>query len=138
MKKSYIFGIIVIAIAVMVIVSTAGDASTYVSFWEAYEMASKGNNNKIHVVGQLKKDPNGEVIGIEPSPDMLSFSFIMVDQNSFEQKVVYHEPMPVDFLRSEQVVVIGSYKNQTFVADKILMKCPSKYQEEEIKVGEVR
>ncbi|MEQ8807932.1 MAG: cytochrome c maturation protein CcmE, partial [Imperialibacter sp.] len=35
MKKSHIFGIIIIAVAVMVIVSTAGDASTYVSFGEA-------------------------------------------------------------------------------------------------------
>lgn len=127
-----------IAVAVMVIVSTAGDASTYVSFGEAYELASEGNNNKLHVVGQLKKDANGEVIGIETSPDMLAFSFLMVDQNNFEQKVIYNEPMPMDFLRSEQVVVVGAYKNQTFVADKILMKCPSKYQEEEIKVGQIR
>lgn len=138
MKKSYILGILVIAVAVMVIVSTAGDASTYVSFGEAYELASEGNNNKLHVVGQLKKDANGEVTGIETSPDMLAFSFLMVDQNNFEQKVIYNEPMPMDFLRSEQVVVVGAYKNQTFVADKILMKCPSKYQEEEIKVGQIR
>ncbi len=127
-----------IAVAVMVIVSTAGDASTYVTFGEAYEMASEGNSNKLHVVGQLKKDATGQVTGIETSPDMLAFSFIMVDQNNFEQKVIYNEPMPMDFLRSEQVVVVGAYKNQTFIADKILMKCPSKYQEEEIKVGQVR
>ena len=138
MKKSYILGILVIAVAVMVIVSTAGDASTYVSFGEAYEMASEGNDNKLHVVGQLKKDETGQVTGIETSPDMLAFSFIMVDQNNFEQKVIYNEPMPMDFLRSEQVVVVGAYKNQTFIADKILMKFPSKYQEEEIKVGEAR
>ena len=138
MKKSYILGILVIAVAVMVIVSTAGDASTYVSFGEAYELATEGSSGKLHVVGQLKKDSNGQVIGIETSPDKLAFSFIMVDQDSVEQKVIYNEPMPMDFLRSEQVVVVGAFKNQTFIADKILMKCPSKYQEEEIKIGEVR
>lgn len=138
MKKSYILGILVIAVAVMVIVSTAGDASTYVSFGEAYELATEGSSSKLHVVGQLKKDSNGQVIGIEASPDKLAFSFIMVDQNNVEQKVIYNEPMPMDFLRSEQVVVVGAFKNQTFIADKILMKCPSKYQEEEIKIGEVR
>ena len=69
---------------------------------------------------------------------MLSFSFIMVDQNNLEQEVIYNQPMPMDFLRSEQVVVVGSYKKNKFIADKILMKCPSKYQENEIKVGEVR
>lgn len=138
MKKSHILGIIVIAVAVMVIVSTAGDASTYVSFSEARELAEKGSSNMIHVVGTLKKAESGEVVGIQTSPDMLSFSFMMVDQNRFEQEVVYNEPMPMDFLRSEQVVVVGNYKGNKFVADKILMKCPSKYQDEEVKVGEVR
>ncbi|CAD5268333.1 MULTISPECIES: cytochrome c maturation protein CcmE [unclassified Imperialibacter] len=138
MKKSHIFGIIIIAVAVMVIVSTAGDASTYVSFGEAQELAEKGNANMIHVVGALKKDEQGQPVGIQTSPDMLSFSFIMVDQDNLEQEVIYNQPMPMDFLRSEQVVVVGSYKKNKFIADKILMKCPSKYQENEIKVGEVR
>lgn len=138
MKKSHILGILVIAVAVMVIVSTAGDASTYVSFKEARELADQGSDNMIHVVGTLKKDAAGQVVGIQSSPDMLSFSFIMVDQNSLEQEVIYNEPMPMDFLRSEQVVVVGSYKKDKFFADKILMKCPSKYQEETVKVGEVR
>lgn len=138
MKKSHILGIVVIAIAAMVIVSTAGDASTYVSFKEAQEMAEDGNSKMIHVVGALKKNEAGHPVGIQTSPDMLSFSFLMVDQNNVEQEVIYNEPMPMDFLRSEQVVVVGSYKKDKFVADKILMKCPSKYQEDEIKVGEVR
>ena len=38
------------------------------------------------------------------------------------------------FLLSEQVVVIGGYENNTFVADDILLKCPSKYTEENIKI----
>ena len=138
MKKSHVLGIVVIAIAAMVIVSTAGDASTYVSFKEAQEMAEDGSSKMIHVVGALKKNEAGHPVGIQTSPDMLSFSFLMVDQNNAEQEVIYNEPMPMDFLRSEQVVVVGSYKKDKFVADKILMKCPSKYQEEEIKVWAVR
>ncbi|MBK6265923.1 cytochrome c maturation protein CcmE [Marivirga sp. S37H4] len=132
MKKSYIFGIIIIAAAIMMIVSTAGDASSYVSFKDAHDMALNGNNTKIHVVGELKKDNEGKVLGINTSQDKLSFTFIMVDENGKEQEVFYNEPMPADFTRSEQVVVIGSFKNESFVADKILMKCPSKYQEETV------
>ena len=48
MKKTHIFGIIIIAIAVMIITITAGDASTYVTFREAMKMAAEGNNKKIH------------------------------------------------------------------------------------------
>ena len=135
MKKSYIFGVLIIAVALIVIISTAGDASSYVSFGEAYTMASNGDSKMIHVVGQLKKDIQGKIVGVSTGQDKLSFTFIMVDQNQKEQKVYYNEPIPPDFLRSEQVVVVGSYQSDLFVADKILLKCPSKYVEEEVKVG---
>jgi len=134
MKKTHIFGIIIIAVAVMIIIITAGDASTYVSFSEARKMASEGNEKKIHVVGQLKKDTNGNILGLQPTEDMLSVSFLMIDNENTEQKIYYNEPMPPDLQRSEQVVVIGSFKEDIFIADKILLKCPSKYQEGEIKI----
>jgi len=137
MKKSHILGIVVIAIAVTVIISTAGDASSYVTFKEAYEIASEDPDRKIHVVGKLTKSVGGEVIGIKNSSDKQSFSFVMIDQNEAKQEVVFLNTMPADFLRSEQVVVVGSFHNETFLADKILMKCPSKYQEETIEVEAV-
>ncbi len=133
MKKSHILGIVIIAIAIGIIISTAGDASSYVTFGQAKEMASVGNMEKIHVVGTLKKDAEGNVLGVQSAQDRLTFSFMMVDSELKEQKVFFAEPMPVDFLKSEQVVVIGAYNNKTFVADEILLKCPSKYQEDEIK-----
>ncbi len=132
MKLKYIIALIVIAVSVTIIMSTAGDASSYVTFAKASELAQDGDDKSIHVVGTLKKDTQGEVVGVEPSEDKLSVSFIMVDENNREQQVFYNEPMPADLLRSEQVVVIGSYHDQHFVADKVLLKCPSKYQEEEI------
>lgn len=137
MKKSHILGIIVIGVAIMVIISTAGDASTYVGFAEAKELAENGNDKKIHVVGQLKKNIAGDIIGIKESRDKLSFSFVLIDNNNMEQEVIFNEPMPADFLRSEQVVVVGAYYNDTFLASKILMKCPSKYEEETIEVTDV-
>lgn len=132
MKKSHILIIIIIAAAIGIVVTTADDASTYVTFDQAHELASNGSKNSIHVVGELKKDGNGHVVGIEPGADRVSFSFIMVDQNKKEQEVIYNEPMPQDFTRSEKVVVIGSYEGDIFVADKILLKCPSKYQEQNL------
>ncbi|MEQ8304038.1 MAG: cytochrome c maturation protein CcmE [Cyclobacteriaceae bacterium] len=135
MKKSHIFAIVVIAAAIGIIITTAGDASTYVNFDQAYEMASTGNTTSIHVVGQLKKDENGHIVGLRNAPDNLSFSFILVDDQGKEQNVFYNEPMPPDFTRSENVVVIGGYQDQHFVANKILMKCPSKYQEQKVNAG---
>lgn len=135
MKRTHLIAILVIAGAIALIITTAGDASTYVTFDQAHEMAETGNRASIHVVGELKKDAQGHVVGLEPSADMLAFSFLMLDDNHKEQKVFYNEPMPPDFTRSEKVVVVGSYHGDTFVADKILLKCPSKYQEEKLKAG---
>jgi cytochrome c-type biogenesis protein CcmE len=56
----------------------------------------------------------------------------MIDDQGKEQKVFYNQPMPQDFTRSEKVVVIGHYQGDRFVASKILLKCPSKYQEQKI------
>jgi cytochrome c-type biogenesis protein CcmE len=134
MKKSHIIIIIVIAAAIGILLSTSGDASNYVGFGEAREMATAGNKKDIHVVGVLKKDSQGNVVGIQQGLDKVSFSFVMIDEKGKEQTVTYNQPMPQDFTKSEKVVVVGSSLSDTFVASKILLKCPSKYQEQKINV----
>lgn len=133
MKKTHIVIIIVIAVAIGVIITSAGDSSTYVTFDQAQQMAQAGKKKNIHVVGQLKKDPAGNIIGIREGADKVSFSFILVDDAGREQTVNYNEPMPTDLIRSEKVVVIGSYQGDEFNATKIILKCPSKYQEQNVK-----
>ena len=135
MNKSLIIGIAVIAIAITIVISTAGDASTYVTFSEASEMAQSGSNKSIHVVGKLPKSPSGEIIGIEETPDKLSFSFLLVDNKQKQERVFYNNPIPPDFRKSEQVVIIGGYKEKMFFAKQILMKCPSKYEENKVSVN---
>ncbi|MDH5598075.1 MAG: cytochrome c maturation protein CcmE [Cyclobacteriaceae bacterium] len=134
MKKSHLFGIIIIGIAVTIIISTAGDASTYVDFDTAYEMAKGGNAEKIHVIGTLKRDRNGDITGIVPSENKLTVKFQLIDENMNEHTIFYNEPMPADLASSEQVVVVGAFKEDVFIADKVLLKCPSKYNNETMTV----
>ena len=135
MKKIHIFGILIIAAAITIIMSTASDASVYVPFSEAQARAQDGDDTKVHVVGRLKKDAKGHIVGMQYDPmiDPNYFSFVLVDTNRVEQQVVYYNPKPQDFDRSEQVVITGNMQGKTFVADKILLKCPSKYTENEVK-----
>lgn len=130
MKITHIVAIVLIASAIGIIIASMGDASKYVSFAEAFQMASKGNNEKIHVVGALKKDTQGNILGMhyDPVQNANLFTFVMIDEQGKEQRVYYNDAKPQDFERSEKVVVIGSVKGEHFVASKILMKCPSKYQ----------
>jgi cytochrome c-type biogenesis protein CcmE len=39
---------------------------------------------------------------------------------------------PQDFERSEQIVLTGSMNGDTFEASDMLLKCPSKYKDQEI------
>ncbi|WP_339874871.1 cytochrome c maturation protein CcmE [uncultured Algoriphagus sp.] len=136
MKTGHIIGLGIIAVAIVIIMTSIGDASSYESFTTAKEMKQDGDDKAIHVVGQLKKDASGEVTGLNVREDKVSFTFMLVDNEGVEQEVFYNEPVPADFTRSESVVVIGSYKNdEIFIADKILMKCPSKYQETEVQAA---
>jgi cytochrome c-type biogenesis protein CcmE len=137
MKITHIIGIIVIAIAIGIIITSAGSASQYVNFKQAKEMAADGNSDKVHVVGELTKNAQGEVIGVEYDPlkDANYLAFSVIDDKKMVQKVVCFNPPPSmkDFTKSEKVVLIGKYKDGVFVASEILMKCPSKYEEKELK-----
>ena len=134
MKNTSAISIVFISIIVIIIISTFGDASTYVTFSKAKDVYESGSLTKFHVVGKLNKDEDNNIQGLMKSDDKMSFTFQMIDEDGMKEKVFYGEPMPPDFLLSEQVVVIGGYENNTFVADDILLKCPSKYTEEKIKI----
>ncbi len=130
MKKSSIVGMIIIAVAIGVIISTYADSSTYGSFSEAQK-----TQKELHVVGKLNK---GKEMVYNPQKDANYFSFYMVDNKGKECKVEFTGTKPQDFEKSEQIVLTGQMENGSFHANKILMKCPSKYTQDKIEVTEVK
>lgn len=134
MKTTHIILLLVIAVAIGVIISTSGDASKYVTFDEAQELAVDSPEEKVHIVGKLKKNSFGDIEGMNYNPalDPNYFEFVITDNKNREERVVYLSPKPQDFEKSEQIVIIGGFKGKTFKADKILMKCPSKYENKKL------
>lgn len=128
MKKKYIIAILLIAAAIGAIVSMYGDASTY----EDFETASKYPGKEFHVVGTLNRNKEKYY---NPEENANFFSFYMIDEKGNERKVVYYNPEPTDFDRSEKIVIIGKINGDVFEASKILLKCPSKYTDEEVKAS---
>ena len=49
--------------------------------------------------------------------------------------VEYNGAKPRDIERSEKIVITGRMEGEVFKASKILMKCPSKYVEGEMKAA---
>jgi len=136
MKASYIILLVVIAVAVTIIFASTGSASQYVDFTQAEKMANEGDDEMVHVVGSLLKNASGEYVGMvyNPGIDPNHFEFMLTDTKGKTQKVLYFQPKPQDFEKAEQIVIIGHAKAGVFVANKILMKCPSKYEDKEIKI----
>lgn len=119
MKKTHIVGIIIIAIAIGSMFALLGNSTTYADFKQAAE-----TKDQVHVVGTLDRTKPMEY---NPEADANKFSFYMKDKNGNEKHVVLLKSKPQDFERSQQVVIVGSIQGEDFVADDILMKCPSKY-----------
>src|ERR1700712_4282550 len=130
MKKSSIFGLVVIAIAIAVIISVYSNSSTYGSFKDA-----SNTNSELHIVGHLNK--NKQLL-YDATKDANYFSFYMKDNKGEECKVVFTGAKPQDFERSEQIVLTGQMQGNEFHASKILMKCPSKYTQDKVEITEVK
>jgi cytochrome c-type biogenesis protein CcmE len=61
-----------------------------------------------------------------------NFTFDLQDSTGQLVKVVYAQPKPANFEQAVSVVAIGHYDatKGVFLADELLVKCPSKYQEQ--------
>lgn len=128
MKKSSIFGLVVIAIAIAVIISVYSSSSTYGTFKDA-----QNTESQLQVVGHLDK---GKELQYDATKDANYFSFYMNDNKGQNCKVVFTGAKPQDFERSEQIVLTGEMRGDEFHASKILMKCPSKYTQDKVETKE--
>lgn len=120
MKKTHVLLILILALAIGAILSTLGDASTYVNFTQA----SANPGKSYTVIGYLDKESAREY---NPKTGLLTFHAF--DKAGTARTIKYHGPEPQDFIRSEEITMKGYAKDSLFIADEILMKCPSKYNE---------
>jgi cytochrome c-type biogenesis protein CcmE len=124
MKKIHIVAILMILGAIVLLTNAAGDMSTYANFSDA-----ENSGQRVKVAGTLSKDKEMEY---KPEVDPNYFSFYIKDGKGEERKVILLGAKPQDFELSEQIVLTGSMKGETFIATEMLLKCPSKYKDEEI------
>lgn len=126
MKKIHLVAGLLLAGAVILLVISSSDLGTYYTFAEAELLEDERN---VKIIGLLSKDK--EMI-YQPEIDPNRFTFYMTDEAGDERMVVLLSEKPQDFEMSEQLVLTGRFRDGVFVAREMLMKCPSKYQDEEI------
>ncbi len=126
MKKTYLIAFIALVAAISIVVSASKDVSKYATFQSA-----SMNQVRVKIAGTIDKS---EDILYDPVNTPNSFTFLMKDNEGKSNKVIIKKAKPQDFERSETVVVTGRMDGNTFIADEVLMKCPSKYKDEELQL----
>jgi len=123
MKSKYIIGAVIIVVFIIWAgVSFNKTLTPYVSIAEA-----KKAETVVQVKG--KRVDSGKF-----DTDNNLFIFTMIDESGEKIEVVYGGTKPGNFDQATEVVCVGKYENGRFRAKELLVKCPSKYMEEDAKV----
>jgi cytochrome c-type biogenesis protein CcmE len=125
-KPLYLAGaLLLLAFAGFTLSSFTQSMTPYVSYQEA-----RTGNRMVQVAGALEKGSTSYAATQE------SLLFTLEDPESRETlRVRYKGLKPANFEDAISIVAIGRYDDQAeeLVADKLLVKCPSKYQGAEVK-----
>ena len=124
MKKIHIAALVLIAVAIATLISFMGDVTTY----DTIASAKQRSGRAVTLIAKIDKSAPMEYDPIK-NPNYLSFTALDSVGNSI--KVIYHNPKPTDMEKSERIVLKGSVQGDHFECKDILLKCPSKYKDEE-------
>ncbi len=94
--------------------------------YSSFSEAKKQMNKNFTVIGVLNTNKPIEYF---PKKNVLTFYASDKDSMPNESKVVFLGSKPQDFERSEEITMTGYANDTAFIANTILMKCPSKYNE---------
>ena len=130
MKRTEIIILVAIAAAIAVLISFMGDLSTYETIASAKQ--KEGKNVKL-VVSLV---PNTVEYDAVKNPNYLAF--MAKDTLNNTVKVIYHDAKPTDMEKSTRIVLNGKIKGNEFDCKSILLKCPSKYKNEEAAVNKMQ
>lgn len=125
MKKTHIAALVMMVLASAALVYSSKDLSTFSTFEQA-----ELSGDRVKVSGQLVKT---QPFQYDPEVNPNFFSFHMIDDAGETRQVIINKPKPRDFERSESIVLTGSiHADGHFQATEMLLKCPSKYKNEEL------
>ncbi len=122
MKNKWIIGVIIIIIfGGFAFYTFSSSLSPYVTLAEAAE-----SSRQVQVIGNIVRDHE-----VQFDAEAGVLQFYLVDEEGTVASVHYKGPRPDNLEESENIVVVGQYIDGNFQAEKLLVKCPSKYEQAE-------
>lgn len=118
MKRRHMIGIGVIVVFIAFsIFSFQSSLTPYVNFAQAKSLTGSVQVRGTLVDQQVTVAEQGKVV-----------RFVLRDEAGEEVPVSYRGTKPDNMEHATSVVAIGKYRSSHFEAEKLLVKCPSKYQ----------
>jgi len=125
MKNKYIFGGVIVAVFLFLMIYLLTQSNIQ---YESDFAKVMTKDKTVKATGSWVKEKSYEL-----NKENKTFTFYMADQSGNQMKVVYEGTIPNNFESAVSVVVTGKYQNGYFHAKDILTKCPSKYEEQNVK-----
>lgn len=123
MKRGYwIAGVLAVLFAGLGITSFQKTLTPYVTFEEA-----RSSRGVVQVMGGLDKTSDRYDGGRQ------ELSFDLVDERGGRIPIAYRGTRPANFKDAISIVAIGRFREGRVEAERLLVKCPSKYQGAETK-----
>ncbi|MDD3739455.1 MAG: cytochrome c maturation protein CcmE [Lentimicrobiaceae bacterium] len=124
MKTTNLILLLIIVASVAIIVSLFSKSNPYSDF----EKVEQNTGKDLQVIGKLSD--KYQIMYIDSIFTSKGFSFGMEDEKGNVRQVYYFDNKPTDFEKSDQVVIVATNRNDSIIAKSLLLKCPSKYNED--------
>lgn len=125
-RLKFLIGGSVIALAVVYLIFTAtqSTAAYFFTISELYARGEAAYDRYVRVSGKVTD------AAVQFDPRELILRFQIADENGQTLPVVFHGPKPDQLRPDAEAILEGKFDGQIFAAQTILLKCPSKYEEE--------
>jgi cytochrome c-type biogenesis protein CcmE len=123
----FIIGGVVVAVVIglLIAVSFSGSTSDYLTIAQVRALEPEQTRDS-RVAGEIVPD------SVDYDTGELHLTFSIQDETG-ALPISYHGPQPDMLVDAVEAVAIGKYDTagKVFIAEELLMKCPSKYEEKE-------
>ncbi len=135
-KTKFIVGgvLITLAIAYLIYAGLASNAAYFYTVDELYAKGEAMENRTVRVAGQV------DAATIDFNNRDLLLAFDVTSESGQRMAVIFNGPKPDQMREGAEAIIEGKYDGQTFTAQSLLLKCPSRYEEgtiEEVQVDAV-
>ena len=124
--KFLIGGFLLLAVVVgLIVYSTFSTAAYYMTVGELHQKSAELAGQRVRVSGTVAEGSE------DWNPQEITLKFSIQDEDGSTLPIVFYGPRPDNFQRAASAIVEGELlADGSFQADTLLLKCPSRYEEE--------